>query len=186
MGADSVIKASAVITMDAGSSRAGAIAIDSSTGRIVHVGTAAECVAIAGPEATIEDLGSSVIMPGFIDPHSHPVLSGMVTMEPVYWIAPYVGPYPDWAAVQAKFKEVDAATPAGFPVLFNGLDRLLQQCPQLTNTMLDEFFPSRPAIVIDNSGHEAYFNAKNMELLGWVGRHGPCRGPRRWSFRTES
>lgn len=174
MPADKIIKASAVITFDPVNSRAEALAIESATGRIVHVGTAAECASIAGADAQVEDLGSSVIIPGLIDPHSHPVLSGLVMMEPVYWIAPYSGKYPDWAAVQAKFKEVDASTPAGQPVLFNGLDRLLQQAPELDNKTLDEFFPNRPAVVIDNSGHEVYFNTKNMEFLGWVDGKAPA------------
>jgi predicted amidohydrolase YtcJ len=52
--------------------------------------------------------------------------------------------------------------------MFNGLDRILHGAPELTNLDLDVFFPDRPVVVMDNSGHEAYFNTANIKALGWV------------------
>jgi predicted amidohydrolase YtcJ len=123
-------------------------------------------VQTAAPNAIVKDLGSDVLMPGFIDAHSHPALGGMVTQSPAYWISPYMG-YPTYADVQAFWRKLDAELPAGQALLFNGLDRLLQGAPELTNTDLDQFFPSRPVVVIDNSGHEAYFNSATIALNAW-------------------
>lgn len=106
-------------------------------------------------------------MPGFIDPHNHPMLSGMTTQPPAYWIAPYAG-YPTYEDVQALWRKVDAEMPAGQPLLFTGLDRLLQGASELSNTDLDAFFPSRPVMVIDNSGHESYFNTATIKYNGWA------------------
>lgn len=165
MATDRVIKASTIITMNDAQPRAEAIAIDSTTGAITAVGSLAD-VQAAAPGVPVTDLGASVVMPGFIDPHSHPALGGMITQEPAHWISPYMG-YPTYADVQAFWRKLDSETPAGKALMFNGLDRLLQGAPELTNTELDEMFPSRPVVVIDNSGHEAYFNSATIALNGW-------------------
>lgn len=166
MGADLILKASAIITMEDAQPTAEAIAIDTSTGQITAVGALADVQASA-PGVAVTDLGATVLMPGFIDPHSHPALAGVSTQAPAHWIAPYVG-YPTYADVQALWKKLDAEAPAGQSILFNGLDRLLQGAPELTNTDLDAFFPSRPVAALDNSGHEAYFNSALIKENGWA------------------
>jgi len=160
-----IIKAKSIITMDPGNPRAEALAFDASTGEIVAVGTVEACTA-AAPTATVTDLGDTVVLPGFVEPHSHPVQSGLVTQAPCHWIAPYVG-YPTWADVTAFFARLDAQTPSGEPLMFNGLDRLLQGAAAPTAVSLDEFFPTRPVIILDNSGHLAYFNTALIKLQGW-------------------
>lgn len=166
MSANVILKASSIITMDPTNPRADAIAMDDSTGKIVAVGTVAECQA-AAPGVAITDLGTTVLMPGFIEAHSHPMLGGMVTQAPSYWIAPYVG-YPHFSDVQALWTKVNAELPADQPVVFNGLDRLLQQTSMPTNVDLDKFFPTRRAVVLDNSGHAAYFNSAVIAFNQWV------------------
>ncbi|MGB3674342.1 MAG: hypothetical protein WA988_07880, partial [Candidatus Nanopelagicales bacterium] len=68
MPADLIIKATAVITMEPSSPRAEAVAVDSSSGEIVAVGTIAECQS-AAPGVATTDLGNTFLMPGFIEPH---------------------------------------------------------------------------------------------------------------------
>ena len=166
MAVDLILKAATVITMEDAQPSAEAIAIDSVAGTISHVGTLAELQA-AAPGVSITDLGDSVLMPGFIDPHNHPALSGLATQEPAYWIAPYVG-YPTFADVEKLWRTIDSELPAGQSVLCSGLDRLLQGAPELTNTQLDGYFPTRCAVIIDNSGHEAYFNSAVITANGWA------------------
>ncbi len=166
MAADQILKASTIITMDDANPRAEAIVIDSAAGTIVAVGTLAECQT-AAPGVEVTDLGDTVLMPGFIDPHNHPLLSGIATQEPAYWIAPYVG-YPTFADVEALWHKIDKELPAGQVVVCNGLDRLLQGAPELTNVQLDSYFPTRPVVILDNSGHEAYFNSAVIAFNGWA------------------
>lgn len=161
-----IISASAVITMDPALPRAKAVALDTDSGTIISVGSLADC-RTAAPGADEKDLGDSVVMPGFIEAHSHPFLSGIVTQSPTYWIAPYVG-YPTWDDVTKLFAKVQDEQPPGATVLFNGLDRLLQQVQEPDNVLLDRYFPDRPAAVFDNSGHEVYFNSAAIALLGWT------------------
>lgn len=167
---EQIYKADSIITMDPQQPRAEAVAVDS--GRIVAAGTIDECTA-ALPNAEVIDLGDKVLLPGFIDPHSHPMVSGMLTQEPTHWIAPYVG-FPTWSDVQEEFRRLDRETPAGQPLLFNGLDRLLQEVDELTATQLDEYFPERPAAILDNSGHEAYFNTAAITMFGWPDQKPPA------------
>jgi predicted amidohydrolase YtcJ len=172
MAADLIIKASTIITMEDDAPRAEALAVDSSTGRITSIGSLAD-VQAAAPGISVTDLGDTVLMPGFIEPHSHPLVSGMATQPPAYWIAPYVG-CPSWNDVVAKFAEVDKELPAGQVAIFNGLDRLLQQAPLVTREVLDPLFPSgRPVAIMDNSGHAVYFNTGTINALGWADLKAP-------------
>lgn len=152
-----ILTAAAVLTLDASATRATAVAIDDTTGRILAVGSLDECQT-AAPGAVVTDLGSHVLLPGFVDAHSHPFLSGVVTQEPAHWIAPYVG-FPTWKDVTDEFARVNATTPDDDPVLFSGLDRMLQGAPIPTADVLDRYFPTRPVAVLDNSGHEVYVNS---------------------------
>ena len=172
MATDLILKASAIITMDDSTPRARALAIDTGTGRITAIGSVSE-VQAAAPGVPVTDLGDTVLMPGFIDPHSHPLLSGMATQKPAYWISPGVG-VGSWDEVKKIFAQADKETPAGQILIFNGIDRLLQQAPLPTRAVLDEIFPQRPVAVIDNSGHGLYFNSATLALLGWPDGKAPA------------
>ena len=172
MAADLILKAIAIITMDPSAARVDAVAVDTTTGMIAAVGTLEECQQ-AAPAAKVRDLGTTVLMPGFIDPHSHPLLGGIVTQEPAHWISPYKG-YATFADVEALWRKLDAELPPGQPILCNGLDRLLQGAPELTNQQLDTYFPKRPALVLDNSGHEVYFNSAVIAVNGWADQKPPA------------
>lgn len=161
-----VLKAANIITMDEKNPRAEAIAFDTDTKKIIAVGSLKDVQASA-PNVKVKDLGKTVLMPGFIDPHNHPILSGVSTQPPAYWIAPYVG-YKTWADVQAKILKADKEAKLGMPLIFNGVDRLLQQAPTPTRDILDKLTPSgRPILVVDNSGHAVYFNSAAIKMLGW-------------------
>jgi predicted amidohydrolase YtcJ len=170
-----ILKADSIITMDVANPRAEAIAFDDATGKILAVGTVDQCQA-AAPGVAVTDLGSTVLMPGFIEAHSHPMLGGMITQSPSYWIAPYMG-YPNISDVQALWTKVNAELPPDQPVVFQGLDRLLQQAEMPTNTDLDAFFPTRRAVVLDNSGHMAYFNSAVIAFNKWADGKPPPNPP---------
>lgn len=183
MAADTILKAATIITMDDAHPRARAIAIDSATGRIAAIGSVAEAQA-AAPGVAVTDLGSTVLMPGFVEPHSHPLLSGMATQEPAYWVSPNVG-VKTWDDVKTIFAKADKDNPADQVLVFNGVDRLLQQAPMPTREVLDPIFPNRPVVVIDNSGHGIYFNTATIKLMGWPDLKAPA-DPVGGSFGREA
>ena len=183
MPADTILKAATIITMDTARPRARAIAFDSTTGRITAIGSMAE-VQAAAPGVAVTELGETVLMPGFVEPHSHPLLSGMATQEPAYWVSPNVG-VPTWDAVKEIMAKADKTHPPDQVLVFNGVDRLLQQAPLPTRDVLDPIFPTRPVVVIDNSGHGIYFNSAAITLMGWPDGKAPA-DPVGGSFGREA
>ena len=159
-----ILLASRILTMDLARPQATAVAVGRD-GRIAAVGDRAHCQH-ALPDAELMDLAGDVLLPGFVESHSHPVLSGVATQPPAFWIAPTVG-YATWQSVTAVFEKAQATSPAGQPLLFTGFDPLLQGATPPTNTVLDAYFPDREVLVIDNSGHSAYFNSAVIQRMGW-------------------
>lgn len=172
MATDTILKASTIITMDEARPRARALAVDSATGRITAIGSVAE-VQAAAPGVAVTDLGDTVLMPGFVEPHSHPLLSGMATQEPAYWVSPNVG-VKTWDDVTTIFAKAHKEHPPEDVLVFNGVDRLLQQAPMPTREVLDPIFGNRPVVVVDNSGHGLYFNSATIALLGWADGKAPA------------
>ena len=183
MAADLILKASSIITMDEARPRARALAVDTATGRIIAIGSLAEVQAVA-PDVPVTDLGSTVLMPGFVEPHSHPLLSGMATQEPAYWVSPNVG-VKTWDDVKGIFARADKDNPPDQVLVFNGVDRLLQQAPMPTREVLDPIFPKRPVVVVDNSGHGIYFNSAAIATMGWPEGKAPA-DPVGGSFGREA
>lgn len=159
-----ILTARTIITMDETQPRATAVAV-AADGTIAAVGDLAACQA-AVPGAQVTDLGDTVLMPGFVEPHSHPLFSGMTTQSPAIWIAPYVG-YPKFADVEALWHQLHAERPIDELLLFNGLDKLLHGCPAPTADSLEAYFPGRAAVVADNSGHAVYCTHTYLQQLGW-------------------
>ncbi len=179
-----ILTASSVITMNPRQPRAQAVAVDCDSGTIAAVGTLAECRAVA-PDADVQDLGAGVLMPGFIQAHDHPVPAAVLCEQPAHWIAPFVG-FPTWADVEALFVRLRRETPAGQPLLFNGLDRLLLSIPMPDRASLDNYFPDHPVLIFDITGHALYFNSKATVLFGWKGATPPPDKPdARWTRRPD-
>ncbi|MCH9720739.1 MAG: amidohydrolase [Actinomycetia bacterium] len=179
-----ILTASSIITMNDAQPRADAITIDTDSGRIAAVGSLAECRAGA-PHAPVEDLGTAVLMPGFIQAHDHPVPAAVLCEQPAHWIAPFMG-FPTWQDVDALFVRLRGQTPAGQPLLFSGLDRLLLSIPMPDRTSLDRYFPEHPVLVLDITGHALYFNSLATTVFGWRGATPPADTPdARWSRRPD-
>lgn len=165
---DVILTAASVITMEAAQPRATAVAV--SQGRIKAVGTLEECRK-ALPEARVLDLGRSYLMPGFIETHGHPLLSGMSTQEPAVYIAPWL--VASWPEIVALGKKVAAETPPERSICFFGLDRLLHGCKFPTAEALDEIFGDRIACMIALSQHQASVTTATLKKLGWADKAAP-------------
>ncbi|MCB0930528.1 MAG: amidohydrolase [Mycobacterium sp.] len=184
MGGLSVLKAASIITMNPAQPRAEAVLMDADSGEIVAVGSLAQCRAQA-PDAPVSDLGSSVLMPGFIQAHDHPVPAAVLCQQPAHWIAPFVG-YPTWNDVEVLFDRLRRETPPGQPLLFNGLDRLLLAIPMPDRASLDKYFPDHPVLIFDITGHALYFNSRATGLFGWKNATPPADTPdARWTRRPD-
>ncbi len=160
--ADVILTAGTVITMDADAPRARAIAV--SDEQIVAVGSLDECRA-ALPGADTVDTGAAALAPGFVEPHGHPLISGVATQAPARSVAPWDAP--TWSDVQKVFADAIATTDPETPLWFAGYDALLHGHPTPKRDELDRIFGDRVTVITDNSGHGVYFNSALIHRYGW-------------------
>jgi hypothetical protein len=160
-----------IITMDPGRPRAEAVAVRA--GRFVAVGTRAEVEQAAGPDARLDEtFARKVVVPGFIEPHVHPVLAALTMSTEVIAIE-------DWHAIGGRSPAVRDAE--GYR------ERLLQALAkhhqtgsgpfvtwgyhhdfhgEMSRALLDRLLPGVPVIVWHRSCHEFYLNGAALAAAG--------------------
>lgn len=158
---ESILTATTIITMDEHIPRAQAVAVSGDT--IVAVGSLDDCRK-ALPGAEVIDT-AAVLAPGFVEPHGHPLISGIATQAPARSIAPWDAP--TWADVQKVFADALTNVDPRTPLWFAGFDALLHGHPAPTADELDAIFGDRVTVVTDNSGHGVYFNTALIKSYGW-------------------
>jgi len=112
-----------IVTMDA--RRPQVDALVARDGRIAAVGTLREMRAAAGTGAQSVDLAGSVLFPGFVEAHGHPMLSAQTVGDPVVDVRAVHTP--TYAAVIEKIRRRVAKAKAGDVVWFTGLDQQLHE-----------------------------------------------------------
>ena len=167
-----LFRARRVLTLDPGYPEAEAVAVRG--GRILGVGSA-ESLAAWGPAEVDDRFADDVLLPGFVEAHSH-VLAGGV------WAFEYVGYFdrrgPDGRIragctsldqVLERLREIDAAMPDGDEQLIAwGLDPIYFSGERLAAEHLDRVSRTRPIFVFHASGHLATVNTALMEREGFA------------------
>lgn len=165
-----VYEAAKVITMEPGYPEARFVA--TSEGIILGLGQSLEDLGAwtNGREVNIDQrFAKNILMPGFIEPHVHPMQT--IMMLPLPFISPEEWELPGKtypaargkAAYETRLKEELAKSDEklfitwGHHKLFHGdMDRAL----------LDQIAPDRPVVIWQRSFHEIIANSKAMDLLG--------------------
>ena len=181
-----VFVARRIITMDPGRPTARAIAVRA--GRILSVGTIESMQPwLRRYSHTIDEtFADQVLLPGFIDPHTHLSQSG------AYMFLNYIGPIPSPGpdrinpalptrdAVMARLRELDAEIRPGSEPLFAwGFDPGMQG-GHLHRDELDLISRQRPVAVLSYAPHFVYANSAMLKLLGAddsLEMHGVGRDP---------
>lgn len=173
-----VLTATRIHTMDQGRPHADAVAI--ADGKIVSVGTLETMQPWLSryPHVIDQSFSDKIILPGFIDPHTHLRLSGtfmglnyvgpITTMDPQ---GRAVEPLPDRKSVLERLvdivrgrNEAPAKEPAT-PILAWGYDPGMQ-AGHLDRDMLDAVSTEIPIWVICYAPHIIYTNTPMLELTG--------------------
>ena len=151
-----------ILTVDRYFSEAQAIAIRGN--KIIAVGSDSDVRKAAGESAEIIDLKGRIILPGFVEPHTH-MLSGALLAS----VMEYVG-----VAKFSKTEEVldylrslaDKKKPGEWIVARN-FDPSLQEGPDaLTFKELDGVSTKHPVFVLNSSGHLGYANRAAFKVAG--------------------
>lgn len=147
--------------MDEEYAGAGALLVEGE--RITAVGSLDDLRRQSPGDVCEVDLGDRVLLPGFIEPHSHPTVTAVLLGPSVIDIRPVVIDSADavWSAI------TDALGRKPERVLANGWDPLLQTgLEQPTLAGLDDVAGDIPLVILHNSGHTAYFNSAAAQQAG--------------------
>lgn len=158
--ADRVFVNGAVYTVDAGRSRAEAVAVRD--GRIVRVGTSDAVRRLVGPATEVTDLAGAMLLPGFHDSHIH-ILIGVATDDDCDLLR-----LESQAEVDARLRECQALAGYGPDrwVLGGGWSEWLWPDANPGKAQLDALFPDRPVYLESSFGHAAWVNTRALEIAG--------------------
>ena len=135
-------------------------------GRIHYVGTREEATRQADDSARILDLKGRMLLPGFVEAHSHPAVAGLLNAK-----LQIIGTQ-TVADVQAALKAYSDAHPDeevlfgfGFPSALNtALNAAGVKGPYRGD--LDAVVADRPVLLIALDAHSAWVNSKALEVAG--------------------
>jgi len=157
--ADTVLVNARVLTMDRARPDAGAIEVRD--GRIHAVGESAALLGARRREARVVDMGGRVVLPGFVDAHTH---WGGTVLEPR---GVDLGAAADIPAIQSLIRAAAATTPAGGWIRAFGYDEMrLRERRHPIRAELDEAAPDRPVVAIHWTYHRAVGNGPALAAAG--------------------
>ena len=166
-GADILIKAKHILTMDPKQPEVTAVVIRD--GVIVALGHEKDLRDWITPQTHVLDYQDKTLVPGFIEAHSHPLLLGIGLrhLNLTFDAAPTREKVLESIAVWAK-THTDRVWIIGW-----GYDpSVLEDKRPLTREELDAICPDKPVFIANNSLHLAYVNSKTYELAH-INKHTP-------------
>ena len=135
-------------------------------GRIAHVGERVHAIAAAAADARVIDLQGRMLIPGFVESHTHPAMAGLLNAKLQVIGAQSV------ADVQAALKKYADAHPAE-PVVFGfGFPSVLNTTVNAAGvtgphrSALDAVVSEKPVMLIAVDAHSAWVNSKALEVAG--------------------
>ena len=164
--ADTIFYGGPIVTVNARNQEVQALAIRD--GKIVAVGTK---VAVLknwqGDSTRMIDLKGQTLMPGFVEPHVHIVLTAMTEN---LWVnlSNFTLPYDTTATLSQKLKARLDTVPPGEWLSGFGVDpsRTSPFMTELNADILDKVSTDVPIFILNQSGHIAYVNHKAIEIAG--------------------
>jgi predicted amidohydrolase YtcJ len=165
--ADTIYFGGDILTMSDARPSADAIAVKD--GKIIFVGGEAEANRFKNAQTEVVDLGGRVLLPGFIDAHSHYINSLLVANQAKLY-APPAGPGKDVASIIAELKAFaeQRSIPKGEEIVGYGYDdSVMPEGERLNRDDLDEAFPDNPVQVVHVSMHGAVLNSLAQQKYGY-------------------
>lgn len=133
-------------------------------GKVLAAGTLAEAQKALGSDAKMIDLKGRCILPGFVEPHLHLMLTALtieffVNLQPSRITSRK-------CAIEILTEAARKATPGSWVAAFGYDPSRIAGHEELTADLLDEASPTIPILVINQSGHLAYVNHKAFDTAG--------------------
>ncbi|KXF83568.1 metal-dependent hydrolase [Enterovibrio coralii] len=163
-----------IITMsDVAPDNISAVAVQD--GRILDMGESGEMLSKYAnhPNLSVDrQFEDKVLAPGFVEPHLHIWMSGILMSTEFVTPGDWKLPWGDVEGVQTeeafyeRLKEVEANTPEGEPLIVWGYHHYFHG-NSLSKAVLNDIAGDRPLIVWHRSFHELFFNDAAIDMLGW-------------------
>jgi hypothetical protein len=165
--ADAIYTGGDIVTINDAQPAADAVAIKD--GKILAVGTRADVEkAHKGAATRVVDLGGNVLLPSFMDAHSHYINSLLVANQCKLY-APPSGPAKDVESIVAELKKFadERKIPKGEMIMGYGYDDTVMPKGRLLNRDdLDKAFPDNPVRIDHVSMHGAVMNSLALKKYG--------------------
>ncbi len=159
--AQRIIVADEIVTMDADAPTAQAIAM--TNGRITALGEHDAVLEQSGPETEILQLEDACVLPGLIEPHTHPDLCAQCYA----WVDVSGFSHENVAGVERALSDAVARTPNGEWIYAFGLDPMLtQDIGRWGRDRLDGISADHPIGVMIQSMHTLFVNSAAYEAAG--------------------
>ena len=136
--------------------------------RIAYVGDAgtAEWARLVGHSTPVHDLHNRLVLPGFVDAHTHPGLTSIYGSGDAEVDATENMPAPGRADTLKWLRRYATTHPHENTVMLGYWD-VASFLPEGPNTRdLDAIFPTTRAVLFDNSGHSVWVNSAMLKTLG--------------------
>jgi hypothetical protein len=133
-------------------------------GKFLQVGSNEEVSKFTADGTKVIDLRDKFVMPGIIDTHIHP---SMFMAKRSFCALPGTFFDPTEAQILSALEECIKTYPDDREwFIAQGYSTPAMSEETLTRAILDKLIPDRPAWIEDETGHNAWFNTKAMELAG--------------------
>lgn len=153
--ADLVFRNGPVYTV--GGSRAWAQAVAVKSKQIVYVGDEAGARAYIGPKTRVVDLAGKMLLPGFVEGHTHPIIGAAVTRGADLQFETRDQILEALNAYRAKIGKVDVVR--GFGWLYNAFPATGPRKEDL-----DKIWPDVPVVLMAIDNHALWVNSKALEI----------------------
>jgi predicted amidohydrolase YtcJ len=132
-------------------------------GRIEQLGTAEDVRAAAGSDATLIDLDGAALMPGFIEPHTHPLATALLGSA-----IDVSGFHHDSRAemMETLRDALNGFLPQPWIIAFGWDPIMVRDLDPPTLVELDELSPDKPFVILTQAMHEAFANSAALRESG--------------------
>ncbi len=156
-----ILSGGTILTMEPSQPKADAVWVKD--GIIKAVGTLAHVNQLAGEGADHIDLKGNVLMPGFIEPHTHPVSAAMLSQALDISGMAFNSRE---ALMSFLVNEISGFQPAPWIVAYGWDPLMIDDLRAPTLAELDMLSPDKPLILLSQNMHEAFVNSAALKAAG--------------------
>lgn len=156
--ADYLFKNAKVYTENANKPWAESVAVKGK--EIIYVGNNKDAAELIGKKTEVIDLQGKMLMPGFIDTHTHPIMAAGGFGN---FVLDLGAPVDEWLEVITQYVK---ANPDAEFIFGSGFMASTFGAQGPNKQLLDNIVADKPVLIIDEGGHSAWVNSKALELAG--------------------